>query len=89
MLLQDKEFVNSEREQIPQYPLISSTLRKYIICDGEIGDHIMPWCWQVTHQLEDANTNKIVLRPFRSPRDAKGWDQTWDFLLSLSCEVEY
>ena len=89
MLLQDKDFVNGKREHIPQYLSVSSALRSSIISDGEIDDHIMLWCWQVEHQLGNADTNKIVLRPFRSPQDAKGWDQTRDFLMSLRCEVEY
>ena len=89
MLLQDKDFVDGKREHIPQYPLVSSALRSSIIGDGEIDDHIMPWCRQVEHQLGDAGTNKIVWRPFRSPQDAKGWDQTRDFLMSLSRKVEY
>ena len=89
MLPQDKDFVNGKREHIPQYPLVSSALRSSIIGDGEIDDHIMPWCRWVEHQLGNADANKIVLRPFRSPWDAKGWDQTGDFLMFLSRKVEY
>ena len=90
MLLHDREFVDSEREHTPQYPAVTAQLQKSITAGNETNDHIMPWCWRVEQQLGDAKVNKIVLRPSRSPRDVtRGWDQTRDFLMSLSWEVNY
>ena len=90
MLLRDREFVDSEREHTPQYPAVTAQLQKSIIAGNEIDDHIMPWCRRVEQQLGNAEVNKILLRPSRSPQDVtRGWDQTRDFLMSLSWELNY
>jgi hypothetical protein len=89
MLLHDKEFVDGQRDHTSQYPLVSAELRNAVIQGTEIDDYIMPWCRLVERQLWDAEANKIVSRPLRSPWKAKTWDQQCEFLMSLSREGDY